>query len=160
MTPDSPRRDLPLKLLSAFAASAFGAALLAAPPAQAAPKGIEISQAWSRPAVAGTTGVGYLVIANHAAKADAVTAATTPLAARVEMHAMSMANGIMSMSKVDRVAVPGGGQAEFGPGGYHLMMVGLTRTLSVGERVPVTLTFASGAKVQSNLIVGLTPPKS
>lgn len=136
------------------------AALLAAPAVQAASKPLAVTRGWSRPAVAGTSGAGYLTIANRGAKADAVTAVETPLAARVDMHAMSMAGGVMSMAKVARVAVPAGGQAEFAPGGYHLMMVGLTRTLSVGDHVPVTVTFASGAKLKADLTVSLNPPAS
>jgi copper(I)-binding protein len=149
-----------LKLLPALAL----AALLAAPAVAAAPptaaKGLEITRAWSRPAVAGTNGVGYLTIANHAARADAVTAFESPVAARVEMHGMSMAGGVMSMSKVDKVALPAGGQAQFAPNGYHLMLVGLTRTLKVGDRVPLTVTFASGAKQKADLTVSVNPPAS
>jgi len=58
------------------------------------------------------------------------------------------------------VAVPAGGRAEFGPNGYHLMLVGLTRTLTVGDAVPVTVTFASGAKQKATLAVALSAPKS
>src|ERR1700749_1542134 len=88
----------PLKLSPAMAL----AALFAASAVHAAQKGPEITRAWSRPAVAGTNGVGYLTISNHAARADAVTAFESPAAARVEMHAMSMAGGVMSMAKVDK----------------------------------------------------------
>jgi copper(I)-binding protein len=73
---------------------------------------------------------------------------------------MSMAGGVMSMQKVDRAPVPAGGTAFFGPGGYHLMLIGLTRTLKVGDRVPAVVSFASGARVKAALIVGLTPPAS
>ena len=78
----------------------------------------------------------------------------SPAAARVEMHSSSMAGGVMSMQKVDRVLVPAGGQATFGPGGYHLMLVGLTRALNAGDKVPATLTFASGVKLATAFTVG------
>ncbi len=149
----------PVKILPALAF----AALLAAPSAHAAhlaPKPREITHAWSRPAVAGTNGVGYLTIDNHTGQADAVTGVETPAAAHVEMHAMSMAGGVMSMSRVDKVALPARGRAEFGPNGYHLMLVGLTHTLAVGDAVPVTVTFASGAKQKATLTVALAPPRS
>jgi hypothetical protein len=44
--------------------------------------------------------------------------------------------------------VPAGGQVELKPGGYHVMLIGLTRDLNVGDKFPVTLEFASGAKLQ------------
>lgn len=149
-----------MKFVPALALAALLTAPIPATGAQAASKSLQITRAWSRPAVAGTNGVGYLTIANHAGRADAVTAVETPAAAHVEMHAVSMASGVMSMARVDRVALPAGGRAEFGPNGYHLMLVGLTRTLAVGDRVPVTLSFASGAKEKANLTVALAPPAS
>jgi copper(I)-binding protein len=141
------------------AALATAVTPLAAQAAQAAGR-IEVLQPWSRPAVAGTNGIGYLVLANHGRSADTLEKVESPIAARVEVHAMSMTGGVMSMKKVDRVAVPPGGQTTFASGGYHLMLFGLTRTLKAGDRAPVTLTFASGAKVAVRLVVsdGMGPP--
>ncbi|HEX4711376.1 copper chaperone PCu(A)C [Phenylobacterium sp.] len=108
---------------------------------------MEVLNPWSRPAVAGTNGVGYMVLANHGRTADALEKVESPLASRVEIHSMSMAGGVMSMAKVDAVPVPPGGEATFGPGAYHLMLIGLTKTLRAGDQAPATLTFASGAKL-------------
>ncbi len=105
-------------------------------------------QPWSRPAVAGTNGVGYMILANHGRAADALEKVESPLAGRIEMHSTSMAGSVMSMKKEDKVAVPAGGQTTFGPGAYHLMLIGLTRTLKAGDQVPATLSFASGAKIK------------
>ena len=121
---------------------------LATPLAAPAARTMEVLQPWSRPAVAGTNGVGYMVLANHGRAADALEKVETPLAARVEMHSTSMAGGVMSMKKEDKVPVAAGGQTTFGPGAYHLMLIGLTRTLKAGDQVPATLSFASGAKVK------------
>jgi hypothetical protein len=109
---------------------------------------VEVLQPWSRPAVAGTTGIGYMVLANHGPAADALEKVETPLAARVEMHSSSMSGGVMTMRREDRVAVPAGGRTTFGPGAYHLMLIGLTRTLKAGDQAPATLSFASGTKVK------------
>jgi copper(I)-binding protein len=136
-----------MKLISALVLT-----LAVATAAQAAAP-LAVSGAWSRPAVAGTNGVGYLVVTN-AGKPDVLVKVETPLAARVEMHSSSMAGGVMSMKKVERVPVPAGGQAAFAPGGYHLMLIGLTKTLKAGDKVPAALTFASGAKVQTAFAVG------
>jgi copper(I)-binding protein len=108
---------------------------------------IEVLQPWSRPAVAGTTGIGYMILSNHGA-ADALEKVESPLAARVEMHSSTMSGGIMTMQREDRVPVPAGGRTIFGPGAYHLMLIGLTRTLKAGDQAPVTLSFASGEKLK------------
>ena len=136
------------------------AAVLAAPAAQAARSTLTVTGAWSRPAVAGTTGVGYMTLANHGRAAVALVSIASPLASRVEIHLSSMAGGVMSMERQDKVAVPAGGHVVFGPGAYHLMLIGLTSTLKPGDRAPATLTFASGAHLKVGFIVssGVGPP--
>jgi copper(I)-binding protein len=121
---------------------------------------LQVLQPWSRPAVAGTNGVGYMVLVNRGAVPDLLEKVESPLASRVEMHSSSMAGGVMSMQKADRVPVPAGAQATFGPGAYHLMLIGLTRTLKAGDQVPATLSFASGAKIKVAFTVsaGMGPP--
>jgi copper(I)-binding protein len=69
-----------------------------------------------------------------------------------------MAGGVARMQRVARVGVPAGGKVTFAPGGYHLMFMGLGRALKTGDRLPATLTFASGAKVEAQFVVGLAPP--
>ena len=140
-----------MKFLAAFALTLA----VAAPAFAAAP--LTVSGAWSRPAVAGTNGIGYLSIAN-AGKADALVKVESPLAARVEMHSSSMAGGVMSMKPEARVAVPSGGRATFAPGGYHLMLIGLSKTVKAGDQLPATLTFASGAKLPVSFSVGMGAP--
>jgi len=115
---------------------------------------LEVSQAWSRPSVAGVNGVGYMTVANRGKAADALVRVESPAAAKVEMHSSSMAGGVMSMAKQDRVAIPAGGQAVFGPGGYHLMLIGLKTAAKPGDEIPATLTFASGAKLKIAFAVG------
>ena len=122
---------------------------------------LEAGQPWSRPAVAGTNGVGYVTLTNRGTAADALVRIESPLAARVEMHRSTMTGNVMSMQKQATVALPAGGEVVFGPGGYHLMLIGLTRTLKAGDEIPATLTFASGATVKIAFAVsdGMGPPK-
>ncbi|MFI4964674.1 MAG: copper chaperone PCu(A)C [Caulobacterales bacterium] len=135
-------------------------AAIAAPLAASAAGTMEVLQPWSRPAVAGTNGIGYMVLANHSRAPNVLEKVESPIAARVEMHASAMAGGVMSMKKVEKVPVPAGGQITFGPGAYHLMFIGLTRTLKPGDEAPATLSFASGAKVSVRFRVsaGMGPP--
>ena len=141
-------------------ALALASAAVAAPgmPAQAA-AGLQVLQPWSRPAVAGTNAIGYMILANHGRAADVLEKVESPLAARVEMHSSAMAGGVMSMRQESSVSVPAGGQVTFGPGAYHLMIIGLTRTQKAGDFVPATLSFASGAKLKVRFAVtsGLPP---
>jgi copper(I)-binding protein len=140
------------------ALAALALAVAAAPPAAARVAGaIEAVQPWSRPAAAGTTGAGYLTLVNHG-KADALIGADSPLAQKVEMHASTMAGGVMSMVQEPRVPLAASGAVAFAPSGRHLMFIGLKRALRIGDHVPATLSFASGEKLKVDFIVGTGAP--
>lgn len=125
-----------------------------AAPALAAPT---VTAAWSRPAVQGATGAGFMTLSS--AKADALVGVETPVAASVQMHQSMMHDGMAMMMAAPSIPIPAGGTVTLAPGGYHLMLLQLRKALNVGDRVPATLTFASGAKVKATLVVGLAPPK-
>lgn len=136
--------------------AALALAFLAAAPvaAHAAP---QVAAAWSRPAAQGSTGAGYMTLTSTG-PADALVAVQSPDAASVMIHQSTVSGGMASMRMVSRVAVPAGGSVTFAPGGYHLMFVGLTRPLKMGDTLPATLVFSSGAKVKAAFVVGLSPP--
>lgn len=138
-----------LPILAALAAASLATA------AQARPA---VTAAWSRPAAAGTTGAGFLTLTNPGGPADALVAVDSPWAKQVQIHESSMSGGVARMQEVGRVAVPADGHVTFAPGGYHLMFLGLARALKMGDALPATLTFASGAKVKASFVVGLAPP--
>lgn len=54
-------------------------------------------------------------------------------------------NGMMTMREVDSVAIPAGGTVKLEPGGYHIMLLKLTKDLAVGDTIEVTLDFESAA---------------
>lgn len=131
------------------------AALSLATAAQAAPT---VQSAWSRPAAQGTIGAGFMTLANPGAKPDALVRVESPAAPQVQIHQSSMAGGMASMKAVTQVPVPAGGRVTFAPGGYHLMFMGLTKAQKVGDSLPATLVFASGARVKVSFVVALAPP--
>jgi hypothetical protein len=64
-----------------------------------------------------------------------------------DMDGMEDMGGMMSMKQVDAVPVPAGETVELKPGGYHVMLIGLTKDLSAGDTLDVTLTFEPGGTV-------------
>ncbi len=128
--------------------------------------GITVSDAWSRPSpmVAGA-GAAYMVIQNTGAGADALIDASSDVAETVEVHetvdmssAMPMGSpgaptdttsggSMMGMQRVDRVDIPAGGMVELKPGGYHIMLIGLTRELQVGEQIQIRLQFEQAGEI-------------
>ena len=65
-------------------------------------------------------------------EADALIGATSEVASNTELHETQIVNDVAEMSPVPRVDVPARGRIEFKPGGYHVMLVGLTQDLSRG----------------------------
>lgn len=139
----------------ALLAPAALAAISVAAAAHAAP---QVKGAWSRPAAAGTTAGGFLTLVNPGPKADALVSVESPLASAVQVHQSMVHDGMSMMHAVSSVPVPARGSVTFAPGGYHLMFLEVTKALNVGDTLPATLVFASGAKVKATFVVGLTPP--
>ncbi|WP_454761708.1 copper chaperone PCu(A)C [Caulobacter segnis] len=120
---------------------------------------LTIRQPWSRPAQAGMNGVGFFTVVNAGKTPVTLKSAETSAAGKVEIHQSSTANGVMSMRRQDNgVVIPAGGQVAFAPGGYHLMLLSLKTAQAQGQKVPVTLLFDNGRKVQVELAVQLVPP--
>lgn len=106
-------------------------------------KDLHVETPWVRlPAVPGRPGAGYLTL--HAGNAAAELVGVTSPVARVEMHSMSMAGGVMKMAKLPALPVAAGGKAALAPGGNHLMLFDLAASVKPGTAIPLTLRFADG----------------
>lgn len=114
-----------------------------------------ISQAWSRATPNGAKiAGGYLTIENRGAAPDRLIGGSGDIAGKVEVHEMSMNNGVMTMRPLDKgLAIEPGKTVKLAPGGYHLMMFDLKGPLKQGEKVPVTLQFEKAGKVNLSLDV-------
>jgi copper(I)-binding protein len=136
-----------------FSKFAFAALLIGfAVPALAQGTGdaaITVEQPWARATPAGaTTGAVYMTLANKTATADRLTAASSDVAGKVQVHEMAVANGIMQMRELsDGLAIPAGGSVTLKPGGYHVMLMGLKKPLIAGQTLPLTLTFAKAGNI-------------
>ena len=150
-------RQVPMRLARLMTAAAL--VLLAQSPAafaqQAAPAPIEITQAWSRATPGGApVGAGYLALTNRGAQADRLIGGSSEVAARIEVHEMSMDNGVMKMRELaGGLEVKPGETVTLKPGGNHLMLMGLKRGLKEGERFKAQLDFAKGGKTEVEFVV-------
>jgi copper(I)-binding protein len=115
---------------------ALAAALSLALPAAAQ---LAVADPWVRGTVAGQMATGAFMQLKSASNATLVGAAS-PVAKIAEIHEMKMDGGVMKMSAVDRLPLPAGKAVDLKPGGYHVMLMDLTRALKDGETVPLTLT--------------------
>ncbi len=106
---------------------------------------LEIASAWVRatPPNRDVT-AAYLVIENRSDRSRELIAVETPVAEYTELHTMRMVDDMMEMEKINRLAVPPRGEAALEPGGDHIMLFGVKRSLAEGDSVTLTLRFADG----------------
>jgi hypothetical protein len=132
--------------------SVLFAALFAAAAAHAQ---VTIEKPWVRATAPGAkAGGGYLTIRNPGAAADRLVGASSPMAARVELHVHIKEGEIMKMREVRAFDVPANGSFELKPGGAHLMFVEIKRPFKEGERVPVKLKFEKAGELGAEFHVG------
>ncbi|WP_181704573.1 copper chaperone PCu(A)C [Chthonobacter rhizosphaerae] len=149
-------RALALALAVAVAPAAFAQSIQEAPVDLPSVRvgDLEFVAPWSRATPpGGKVGAGYLVIRNHGAKPAVLTGGSVPFAQRVELHVMGVKDGYMQMQKTDTLEVPPGGELELKPGGPHVMFVGLTQALRVGNAYDMTLSFADGTSATVKAVV-------
>ena len=132
--------------------AAFLAGLFAAPAlAQEVKAGdLVITQAWSRATPGGAKiGSGYLTIENTGSVPDRLIGGSGDVAGKVEVHEMTMNNGVMKMRSLDKgLTIEPGKTVKLAPGGYHLMLLDLKGPLKQGDKLPLTLEFEKAGNVK------------
>ena len=114
---------------------------------------LEVSNGWIRLITANVPAAGYFELRNTAATPAELVGVTSPAFAEAMLHRTVQEKGRSTMMHVHAVPVPAGGEVEFRPGGYHIMLMQPTRALRIGEQVPVTLEFGNGEKVSAQFEV-------
>ena len=138
-----------------IAAAVAALSLLVTAPAFAQ---VKVDDAWVRGTVQGqrTTGAFMKLVS---LTDTSLVGAASPVAGAVEIHEMRMDGGMMRMRAVERMPLAAGKAVELKPGGYHVMLMGLKRTMTAGEVVPITLTFEdrTGKRTQVELEAAVKP---
>ncbi len=123
---------------------------------------LKIGHPWARPTPPGApTAAGYLTLTNTGAAPDRLLGGSSPMAAGIELHQMSMAGGIMRMRLLrGGLTIPPGATVKLEPGGYHLMMIGPKTMFKIGDDVPATLNFARAGAIKVEFYVQASPPRA
>ena len=111
---------------------------------------ITIEAPWSRATPGGAkVGAGYLIVRNAGATPDWLVAATSSIAERVEIHQMSMTDGMMKMRQATGgVEVPAGSAVALAPGGSGVVgwpVCGRMRDIAPPVRYWSTASLPSGS---------------
>jgi hypothetical protein len=116
---------------------------------------ITINPPWARATPHGATvGAGYFTLTNAGPTADRLVGATAAAADHIEVHEMSMVDGVMRMRPVQGgVEIKPGQTVEFKSNAFHLMMIDLKQPLQQGQRIKGTLTFEKAGTVDIEFAV-------
>jgi periplasmic copper chaperone A len=125
------------------------------PAAAVASRGIEIGQPWARAALqVRLQAGGFFVVTNKGALPDRLVAASSPVAEKVEIHAIKVVGADIQMCpRPEGLLVEAGSTLTLKPRGYHLLLSGVATALVVGTRLPVTLTFERAGRIDVELTV-------
>lgn len=105
---------------------------------------ITIENAWVRTSTPGQkVGAAYMTIKSNE-NVEMVYAETTR-AGSVEMHSMTMNNGVMKMRMLESLEVKANQPVNLAPGGLHLMLFDLNAPFKAGEKVSFRLCFKNSA---------------
>ncbi len=115
---------------------------------------LRINNGWVRllPPVSKTT-AAYFELHNLSDNKVKLLGASTPLAKTAEFHRSTEQNGMAMMDAVEAVIIPAKSKIDLSPGGLHLMLMNLTRPLSLAEEIPITLIFENHANLTVKLPV-------
>jgi copper(I)-binding protein len=121
-----------------------------------------IEQAWTRATPGGAkVGAGYMSIINHGDAADRLIAGESEIAERVEIHTMTMENGVMRMRQLkEGLVLAPKSITDLKPGGYHLMFIGLKKAIKQGDSIALQLTFEKAGTVDLTLAAAAIGAKS
>lgn len=100
---------------------------------------VTISNAWARATAPGQeVGAAYMTLKSdttaHLIKAETSAAGT------VEIHEMSMNNGVMKMRMMEQLELPAAKAVVLAPGGFHFMLFDLKKPLVTGDQIELVLT--------------------
>ena len=96
--------------------------------------------------VPGRPAAGYFTLTAGVAPVELTGVASPP--ARVALHGVSMAGGVMRMNALPSVRVAAGGVVRFAPGGAHLMLFAVPAYVHAGSTLPLTFAFADGSRIR------------
>jgi len=116
---------------------------------------VSVTNAWARASVKGQNATG--VFMNLKASSHTRLVAVNSSVAKVsEIHQMNLDNNVMKMSALPNGLELGEGRVvELKPGGFHIMLFDLKKTLQKDSKIDLQLTFqdATGKKTQMDMIV-------
>ena len=113
---------------------------------------IEIKNQWARASNDGQdVSAAYMTIVSN--EDTSLIAIDSDVADVIEIHSMSMENGVMKMRMLDTLDLIADKPTELSPGGFHLMLFDLKKPLTAGKEAHFTLHFKNKAGQEKTIFV-------
>jgi periplasmic copper chaperone A len=113
---------------------------------------INIADNWVRANAEGQdVGAAYMTITS--ASDTSLIKVESSVTDSVEIHSMSMDNGVMKMRMLEELDLKANTPNKLAPGGFHLMLFDLKKPLKAGETISFTLHFKNQDGKQSLVTV-------
>ena len=111
---------------------------------------IVIHQPWIRLSPGSSMASGYAAIENASKADDTLLSVKVDGVPDSQLHEMKMEGEVMKMNEIPAgLKLPAGATVQIWPkSSYHVMLMGMTKPLKVGDRVKGTFTFATAGKVE------------
>lgn len=92
------------------------------------------------------TGAVFMKLVNTGGEVDRLVGAQTDAADVAEIHETTMQGDVMKMQMLSQgLEIPAEGEVVLKPGSYHIMLIGITRDLKVGDQISLVLEFEKSA---------------
>jgi copper(I)-binding protein len=118
---------------------------------------IDVTDGWVRETPPNArNAAAFLTLNNHSNTARQLTdvQCQTTLAARCELHEhLHTANGMRMQKATTAPTIPAAGSLQLAPGGYHIMLLDLTKPLLRGETVELIFIFDDQSSYKAQLPV-------
>ena len=95
----------------------------------------------------------YLIIRNHDDEEFNLLQVTTTIGRAMLHETTTTDEGVVKMEHLVRVNIPEGDELIMQPGGIHIMIMGISKPLLVGEEIPATLKFNNEIEIDIEFTV-------
>lgn len=105
-------------------------------------------------------GAFYFTVTNNGDEAETLVKIESDIAEIIEIHNVEMDEGVMQMVPMhDGVEIAAGESIVLEPGGYHVMLIGITESLLDGEDFSATLHFENAGEVEITVPIYILEPE-
>jgi len=106
---------------------------------------IEVKESYARATPVNTpNSAAFMTLENTTSKDISLEKAWCDIAQATELHTSEIKNGIRTMHKIEKIDIPANSSTVLKPGAFHIMLIGLKKSLEVGETIDISLKFSDG----------------